>query len=77
MAPAVANVITNRVDVMDIPQKVLEGTPPISNKGGSHSLREVEKDCIISALEKTGGNRVQAADLLGMDVATLYRRLKE
>ena len=39
-------------------------------------LKDVEKDCILGALEKTNGNRTQAAALMGMGVATLYRKLK-
>ncbi len=76
MERAVAVAKTNRVDVMDLPHEVLEGIPHLSEKGEPRSLRDVEKDCIIGALEKTDGNRSKAADLLKMGVATLYRKLK-
>jgi Response regulator containing CheY-like receiver, AAA-type ATPase, and DNA-binding domains len=41
------------------------------------ALREVEKQQIISALEKTGWHRGKTAELLGISPSTLYRRLRE
>jgi transcriptional regulator with PAS, ATPase and Fis domain len=40
-------------------------------------LDEVEKEYIIKILEKTGGNKYQAAHMLGIDRKTLYRKLGE
>jgi len=51
-------------------------TPLVSDQGVPKFLRDVEKDCILSALEKTNGNRRKAAELMGVGVATLYRKLK-
>jgi two-component system, NtrC family, response regulator AtoC len=41
------------------------------------TLYEVERDYILEALRKTGGNKTRAAELLGLDRKTLYRRLEE
>ena len=41
------------------------------------SLEEVERDTIRRALEKTGGNRRDAARLLNLSERTLYRKIKE
>jgi DNA-binding NtrC family response regulator len=41
------------------------------------ALRDVEKQQIISALEKTGWHRGKTAELLGISPSTLYRRLRE
>ena len=41
------------------------------------SLREVEKDLIFKALDKTEGNRTQAAHILGISVRTLRNKLQE
>ncbi len=41
------------------------------------SLEEVEKEYILRILEKTGGNKYQAAHILGIDRKTLYRKLGE
>jgi DNA-binding protein Fis len=38
------------------------------------SLREIEDLYIDEILEATGGNKVQAAKVLGIDRKTLYRR---
>jgi two-component system, NtrC family, response regulator HydG len=40
-------------------------------------LHEVEKEYIAKILEKTGGNKHQAAQVLGIDRKTLYRKLAE
>ena len=76
MERAVAVAKTNRVDVIDLPPEVRLIMPLVSDKGVPRLLRDVEKDCILGALEKTKGNRVEAAKLMGMGVATLYRKLK-
>lgn len=41
------------------------------------NLRDVEKQQIINALEKTGWHRGKTAELLGISPSTLYRRLRE
>lgn len=41
------------------------------------NLRDVERQQIIGALEKTGWHRGKTADLLGISPSTLYRRLRE
>ncbi|OGW66049.1 MAG: Fis family transcriptional regulator [Nitrospirae bacterium RIFCSPLOWO2_02_FULL_62_14] len=40
-------------------------------------LDEVEKEYILRILDKTGGNKYQAAQILGIDRKTLYRKLGE
>jgi len=40
-------------------------------------LQDVEKEYILRILEKTGGNKYQAAQTLGIDRKTLYRKLAE
>jgi DNA-binding NtrC family response regulator len=57
----------------------LGGTP----EGGARSLRfevgtsiaEVERQLIVATLESCGGNKRQAADILGVSLKTLYNRL--
>jgi len=41
------------------------------------SLRDVERQQIVRALEKTGWHRGKTAELLGISSSTLYRRLRE
>jgi DNA-binding NtrC family response regulator len=41
------------------------------------TLEEVERRHILQVLEKTGGNKLKAADVLGIDRSTLHRKLKQ
>ena len=41
------------------------------------TLRELEREYILEVLRRTGGNKSRAAELLGLDRKTLYRRLDE
>jgi DNA-binding NtrC family response regulator len=47
-----------------------EGPPPI------RPLEDLEREAILRTLEKTGGNKTQAARLLGIGLRTLHRKLK-
>jgi len=48
-----------------------------SNKDGLPSLDEQERNYIELVLEQTGGNRRKAADILGIDRVSLWRKLKK
>jgi DNA-binding NtrC family response regulator len=56
---------------------------PTSNGANSfhnaapNNLRDVERQQIIGALEKTGWHRGKTAEILGISPSTLYRRLRE
>jgi two-component system NtrC family response regulator len=41
------------------------------------SLEAVERDLIVKALEKAGGNKSQTARLLGITRRTLYSRMEK
>jgi DNA-binding NtrC family response regulator len=49
--------------------------PAISSAPGS--LREVERQQILAALEQTGWHRGKTAEILGISPSTLYRRLRD
>ncbi len=51
--------------------------PAAAVDSGGLSLREVEKQQIISALEQTSWHRGKAAEMLGISPSTLYRRLRD
>src|SRR5665213_2257438 len=76
MERAVAVTKTNRVEVGDFPPEVRLVIPLVSDAGVPLSLRDVEKDYIMAALEKNEGNRFKTAALMGVGVATLYRKIK-
>ncbi len=42
-----------------------------------YSLSEMEKELILKTLEQTGGNRTEAAKMLGISRQTLQTRLRE
>ena len=56
-------------------EEPLEG--PGSGSGSVLNIAELEKQAIKSALEKTGGNRTKAAELLGISIRTLRNKLQE
>lgn len=58
---------------------VQSGLPPekLPANSGPLSLREVERQQILSALEQTGWHRGKTAELLGISPSTLYRRLRD
>jgi DNA-binding NtrC family response regulator len=41
------------------------------------TMDEIERRAILDALDRTGGNRTQAAEMLGIGLRTLQRKLKE
>jgi DNA-binding NtrC family response regulator len=45
--------------------------------GRELTLAELEREHILGVLERAGGNRSRAADVLGIPRRTLYRRLEE
>ncbi|HMJ08246.1 MAG TPA: sigma-54 dependent transcriptional regulator [Pyrinomonadaceae bacterium] len=53
------------------------GVNSFQNASSSTSLRDAERQQIITALEKTGWHRGKTAELLGISPSTLYRRLRE
>jgi two-component system, NtrC family, response regulator AtoC len=49
----------------------------VQTKGPSQNMREIEKQAIIDALVRCGGNQTRAAELLGMPRRTFCKRLAE
>jgi two-component system response regulator HydG len=60
----------------DIRPKDAAASAGLSNVGGV-SLEQLEKEAIRGTLKMTGGNREQAAKILGIGERTLYRKIKE
>jgi DNA-binding NtrC family response regulator len=52
-------------------------TPGSGDDAPGLRMEDVERRAILAALEQTGGNRTQAAELLGIGLRTLQRKLKE
>ncbi|MDP2343188.1 MAG: sigma-54 dependent transcriptional regulator [Deltaproteobacteria bacterium] len=65
------------IDVDDVSPWLDVGPSPVERaKDGLVTLRQLENDYISWVLEKCGGNRTRAAEILGVDPSTLYRRTR-
>ncbi len=76
---AVALCTGNMVQYEDLPDEIRQHSPEddrIVLPVGS-SMEEIERQAILQTLRKTGGDKELTARLLGIGLATLYRRLKE
>lgn len=65
------------MEMNDLPSSILqpaEARPEVHNAA---TLRALERKAILQALETAGGDRVRAAQLLGIGKTTIYRKLKE
>lgn len=49
----------------------------VGSSGSSYAMQEVEKNHIRKVLIHTQGNKAEAARLLGIGIATLYRKIEE
>jgi DNA-binding NtrC family response regulator len=68
----------NLVLPKDLPPQLQDAKP--SEKAGSvlvGDMREIQRRAILEALEKTGGNKTRAADLLGISRRNLIYKLRE
>ncbi len=76
---SVALTTGNMVELEDLPDEIRRHHPEddkIVLPVGA-SMEEIERLAILQTLKKTGGDKELAARLLGIGLATLYRRLKE
>jgi len=67
------------IGVDDLPMAI-RGAPPASpaiDEGDVPTLREVQRRHVLSVLERAGGNRAQAARLLGTSERSFYRLLEK
>jgi len=67
------------VDVQDLPEEITgdRGPQDVLRIPVGNTLAEAEKELILETLRKAGGNKTQAAKMLGIGVRTLYRKLEE
>ncbi len=68
-----------QLDIEDFPERVRAGTIPQlvePNHPQTPTLEEVEKAYIFWTLEKTGWQKTRAAQILGIDASTLYRKIE-
>jgi DNA-binding NtrC family response regulator len=67
-----------QIDVVDLPERVLRGD---RRKGSlviespEMTLEELEREYILKVLNHTGWQKKRAAEILGINASTLYRKL--
>jgi DNA-binding NtrC family response regulator len=69
----------NSIVTEDLPPYVLtkSAVPSDESEDGDPTLEELEKDYIKKVLKKVKGHKIQAANILGIDRRTLYRKEKK
>jgi DNA-binding NtrC family response regulator len=67
-----------RIELAHLPEMVVKPvrTAITSGSGGLQSLDQQERQHIERVLEQTGGNKSKAAEILGIDRVSLWRKLK-
>jgi DNA-binding NtrC family response regulator len=53
------------------------GAPVQAPAGTPRSMADIERQAILETLERTGGHRARAAEILDIGLRTLQRKLKE
>ena len=64
------------IELVDLPAEMREFGENASRKSGTCNLHDNEIALIREALNKTAGDKAEAADLLGINITTLYRKIK-
>ncbi|MGH9358193.1 MAG: sigma-54-dependent transcriptional regulator [Terriglobia bacterium] len=65
------------LQLKDLPPGLLGAHKAKAGPDDPHTLEDLERRAILNALETAGGDRLQAAKLLGIGKTTIYRKLKE
>jgi DNA-binding NtrC family response regulator len=75
------------IDLEDLPPEYRREEPDVDLVEGAEgaegvgqvgmTMSEIERRAILKTLEETGGNRTRAAEMLGIGLRTLQRKLKE
>ncbi|MDA8017918.1 MAG: sigma-54 dependent transcriptional regulator [Thermoanaerobaculia bacterium] len=72
------------IDLSAIPEEIREasrvsghGAPVQPRSGKPRTMEEIERQAILETLQRTDGHRAKAAELLGIGLRTLQRKLKE
>ncbi len=81
LARALALRSGQRITVQDLPPEIgkvaATGVVGAAAPEPTLPLEEVERRHILRVLEATGGNKLKAAEILGIDRSTLHRKLKQ
>lgn len=67
----------DRITIKELPEEVRPYMVLAEARPQVRTLRELEEEAIVAALEESGGNKSHAAKLLGISRKSLYKRLSE
>jgi transcriptional regulator of acetoin/glycerol metabolism len=65
-----------KIDFDHLPATATE-SPPIPKRNDNSIKAQSERQALIDALRKTGGNQTQAARLLGVNRVTVWNRMRK
>lgn len=77
MQRAFALGVGNTIHTDDLPREIRDLNRATQPQFGNYNLAENEKVLIAQALKESGGNKAQAAKLLGINLTTVYRKLEK
>ncbi len=66
----------DEIDLASLPAKVQATSEKTGKIGDRPTLEEMEKRYVLDVLAESGQDKVTAASILGIDLSTLYRKLK-
>jgi len=69
--------VKETIEVSDLPSEIRESWEPSRRSAQPYNLRENEIGLIRGALHEADGNKSKAAELLGINLSTLYRKIKK
>jgi two-component system response regulator PilR (NtrC family) len=67
------------ITVETLPGKIVSGSGQnvaVFPRSGTKTLEELERDYLIRVLKETNGQKKLAADILGIDASTIYRKMQ-
>ncbi|MCP4686642.1 MAG: sigma-54-dependent Fis family transcriptional regulator, partial [Desulfobacterales bacterium] len=67
--------VEGALDISDIPSEIRRATEDVVKENTVLNLKENEIILIKKALRQTDGNKARAAELLGINITTLYRKI--
>jgi DNA-binding NtrC family response regulator len=65
------------VEVRESSTIAISGSPVQAVAGEPRTMADIERHAILETLDRTAGHRAKAADILGIGLRTLQRKLKE
>jgi len=60
-----------------LPPELATHEPAAERAGRTANLRRLERDHVVSVLEKCGWNKYKAAQLMGISRSTLYSKIRK